>query len=333
MKRISTLLFALMVVVGFSLSESLSQVNTFSTIFGVFPTFGEAQSEAENVQALGNNWTPIEFSPDIFPATEGQSPVYAFFKWHDCPQDRPSDVFVLINSEQVPFRLSEASEPAIKHHINFESDIALDSELHLPILDLGLHSFSLVFIPDEGECFSYPDGYIPRTIIDITSKSILVGLNDTPAATNNRPIDEKFVEAQEGSFFNSSSIWFGTMPEPFNLRRITLQAGEPFEFYLYARNHDYELVEEWALVMFMDNIQIPVNATVNPDRNVENIRMPARHELSLPISMIAPSEPGVYRLVAMMRGEPYKPVSPETSFSPTLTNRNIFEITVEAVDD
>lgn len=304
---------------------------TWTRILGIFPTKEQAQAEAEHIVRVGGeNWAPITVGPPFFRAEEGKPATFAFLHWHDCPTARTYSYTVLIDNRQVLFGIEGQGLWDFRHQITVQTNVPLVREFTIPGLSRGLHNLSFLTFTKE-VCFPPPPGFRHPNSVDEASMSILVGLDKPPEFTVALPAPESFKQGIKKKELPATGIWIGLSPEPINLRLpgVSLKPGERLNHFIYARNDIYEELQQWVIVSFIEALQVTIDPFKIPMVWYESVLLPIGHEITLPASLAAPHKPGVYSLVVMMFGEPYRLISEKTRYMPAIENHYRFELRVE----
>lgn len=307
---------------------------TFTTIFGIALNKEQAQLEAERIAQLGRNWTPITRNPDFFRAEEGKPSTFAFFHWHDCPTPRTYSYTVLIDNRQVLFGIEGQGLWDFRHQITLQPNIPIAREFTIPGLSKGLHNLAFMSFAKVGECFPRPPFLLSRNVVHEAAISILVGLEELPEFTVALPASESFKQGIEKNELHFTGIWIGLSPEPVDLMLpgVSLKPNERFDYFIHARNDlnpELPEIRRWAVVAFIETLQVPIDPFKMPMVWYESVLLPRGYEIALPASLAAPYKPGVYSLVVMMFGEPYRLVSQETLWMLNYYNSYRFELKVE----
>jgi len=330
----------LLVSVSLPLRPSAQQEDwrTFSTIFGIAPTREQAQTEADHIARVGrSNWAgPITPIPDVFRAEEGKPVTFAFFFWHNCPTALTYTYVVLLDNRQVLFELEgRRGLWDFRHRITVPPNVPLVQEFTIPSLSRGLHNLTLLGFRSVEDCFPPLPGFPPSNGVIWTHRSVLVGEEEVPEFTVALPAPESFQAGTEKKELPFTGIWIGLSPKPvdLDLPGVSLRPGQRFDYFIYARNdRNFPQVQlrQWAVVAFLEALQVPLQPFRTPMVWYESIELPRGYEITLPASLAAPRDPGVYNLVVMMLGEPYRPTTEETLWMWTEVKRYRFELRVEA---
>lgn len=316
---------------------------SFTEIIGIRPTKADALREAEHIASVGENWNgPLTPGPDFFRGGEGTANTFAFFFWHNCPRARAYFFTLIVDNFEIAFELENQEGGRLRHEIIVETNVPLVREFTIPQQSRGLHNFSIVAFSKEGECFQPPPGFtlIPRNLVVEVSRSVLVGLEEPPEFTVTRPLSLDSFKAgaaqqQKRSDLNSG-IYISLSPDPdyaelrFPPTEVSLKLGERFDYFIYAKNDLYPQIREWAILVFVEALQVPIDPFQSPVVWYESVLLSAGQEIILPASLVAPREPGTYNLVLMMFGEPYRLTTEATLWIPSSASRWRFELRVEA---
>lgn len=306
---------------------------TFSTVLGIAPTKEQAQVEADHLAQVGRDWSgPILNLPDFFRAEEGKLSTFAFYHWHNCPTARTYSYILLIDNRQVIFEIEGQGLGDFRHRLTVQPNVPLVRKFTIPALSRGLHNLALVAFPKVGECFPVLPGLLPRNAVNRVTRSVLVGLEEPPEFTVALPAPESFKSGTEKNELPITGIWIGLSAEPVDLKvpGVSLKPSERFDYFIYARNDIFPQLRQWAVVAFIEALQVPINPFQTPMVWYESILLPSGYEITLPASLVAPRDPGVYSLVVMMLGEPYRLTTQETLWMWIIIKRDRFELRVEA---
>lgn len=333
-----------MTVLGLGSSVTEAQgTPQFSVYFGIFETKEIAQSRADDFGILGDNAPNLTFQNDYYLTNSNSPASFAFFLLHDCPDDRAYEFVLLVDNRQLAFEMEYEEATDLSHSIIVETGIPLVRGFTISDLEDGMHNISLIAVPEKDECFEEdlpPDipPANPRNLIVTNSKSVLVGIEQPTEFTVSRPNQENFKVGitKEDSPVQGARIGFSPEPDRLTVQLpppgVDLSPGESFDFYIYGRNDGYDQIEEWSIVMFVAQMQVPIDPFAIPVNWHESLKLLPGQEIALPATIVAPELPGNYRLLVIMFGEPYRLTTLETLFMPAEFPMKRFELRVKESD-
>lgn len=220
-------------------------------------------------------------------------------------------VSILLDFQQVEFELD--GQKGLLHEIRLEPGVELEVPIKVDVTSPGIHELTVLIFADPYNSSLDPmyrmsgfsKKYVGRRAILMVGEENEIARELPPAwPGSNIPED---VELGLGAIFVSQPGVRNLHPADRQLYVAQGNAGETFNYQIWVSNYGEEITEEitteYALVVFQDYHQVPVNGS-----NVAIVQLGSNEEAVIDGSVELPRTTGVSQMQIIYVLDPYKSI-------------------------